>query len=65
MSADEAKQYGLISEVYNHDDLDKVWDYLKQISELSSEVLLFFNVTFSLVIHLHCQVVVIKLIDLF
>ncbi|XP_014475591.1 PREDICTED: enoyl-CoA delta isomerase 2, mitochondrial isoform X2 [Dinoponera quadriceps] len=36
MSAHEAKQYGLVSEVYNHNVLE-VWDYLNQVSKLSSE----------------------------
>lgn len=45
MSAPEAKQYGLISEVYDHDVLEEVWNYLKKISKLSSEVLFFLNIS--------------------
>ncbi|XP_017767447.1 PREDICTED: enoyl-CoA delta isomerase 3, peroxisomal [Eufriesea mexicana] len=40
MSAIEAKQYGLISEVYKHECLDDVWLYLKKIAEFSSESIL-------------------------
>lgn len=40
MSASEAKQYGFVSEVYKHDSLDKVWDYLNIVSKLSSESIL-------------------------
>ncbi|EFN80284.1 Peroxisomal 3,2-trans-enoyl-CoA isomerase [Harpegnathos saltator] len=40
MSAHEAKQYGLVSKVYNHDILEEVWNYLNKISELSSESIL-------------------------
>lgn len=39
MNAQEAKKYGLVSKVYNHDFLEEVWDYLNNISKLSSEVL--------------------------
>lgn len=38
MSAFEAKQYGLVSEVYKEGCLDEVWTYLKKLSQLSSEV---------------------------
>lgn len=38
MSAQEAKQRGLISETYNHDTLEETWNYLNKISTLSSEV---------------------------
>ncbi|XP_032677673.1 enoyl-CoA delta isomerase 2, mitochondrial-like [Odontomachus brunneus] len=40
MNAPEAKQYGLISAVYDHDVLEEVWNYLKKISTLSSESIL-------------------------
>ncbi|XP_020288105.1 enoyl-CoA delta isomerase 2, mitochondrial [Pseudomyrmex gracilis] len=40
MSAHEAKQYGLVSEVYNHDSLEEVWKYLNKVSKLSSESIL-------------------------
>lgn len=39
MNAQEAKQYGLISQVYNHDSLEEVWNHLNKISTLSSQVL--------------------------
>jgi len=39
MNAKEAKKYGLVSKVYNHDSLEEVWDDLNKISKLSSEVL--------------------------
>lgn len=39
MNAQEAMKYGLISKVYNHNSLEEVWDYLNNISKLSSEVL--------------------------
>lgn len=38
MDALEAKQYGLVSEVYKHECLHDVWMYLKKISTLSAEV---------------------------
>ncbi|XP_070171577.1 enoyl-CoA delta isomerase 3, peroxisomal isoform X2 [Polyergus mexicanus] len=37
MNAQEAKKYGLVSKIYNHDSLEEVWDYLNNISKLSSE----------------------------
>ncbi|KAM0734960.1 Enoyl-CoA delta isomerase 2 [Formica fusca] len=40
MNAQEAKKYGLVSKVYNHDSLEEVWDYLNNISKLSSESIL-------------------------
>lgn len=42
MSAHEAKQHGLVSQVFNHNSLEEIWNYLNQISKLSSEVLLFY-----------------------
>lgn len=39
MNAEEAKKYGLVSKVYNHDSLEEVWGDLNNISKLSSEVL--------------------------
>lgn len=39
MNAQEAKQYGLVSQVYNHESLEEVWNYLNKISTLSSQVL--------------------------
>ncbi|XP_076246917.1 enoyl-CoA delta isomerase 3, peroxisomal isoform X2 [Calliopsis andreniformis] len=38
MNALEAKQYGLVSKVYEHDSLHDVWIYLKNISTLSVEL---------------------------
>jgi enoyl-CoA hydratase/carnithine racemase len=38
MSAQEAKRRGLISEVYNHESLEEVWNRLNEISKLSAEV---------------------------
>jgi len=38
MSAQEAMRHGLISEVYNHESLEEVWNRLNKISELSAEV---------------------------
>ncbi|KAG5334539.1 ECI2 isomerase, partial [Acromyrmex charruanus] len=40
MNAQEAKQYGLVSKVYNHDSLEEVWNYLNKISTLSSQSIL-------------------------
>lgn len=40
MNAVEAKQFGLVSEVYEHDRLDEVWSDLNMVSELSLESLL-------------------------
>lgn len=40
MNAEEAKKYGLVSEVYSHDSLEEVWDNLNNISKLSSESIL-------------------------
>ncbi|KAL6439496.1 hypothetical protein ACFW04_003957 [Cataglyphis niger] len=40
MNAQEAMKYGLVSKVYNHDSLEEVWDYLNNISKLSSESIL-------------------------
>ncbi|XP_018342409.1 PREDICTED: enoyl-CoA delta isomerase 2, mitochondrial-like [Trachymyrmex septentrionalis] len=40
MNAQEAKQHGLVSEVYNHDSLEEVWNYLNKISTLSSQSIL-------------------------
>ncbi|XP_034186095.1 enoyl-CoA delta isomerase 3, peroxisomal [Osmia lignaria lignaria] len=40
MSAFEAKQYGLVSEVYKEGCIDEVWTYLKKLSQLSSESIL-------------------------
>ncbi|KMR03925.1 enoyl- delta isomerase mitochondrial-like protein [Lasius niger] len=40
MNAQEAKKYGLVSKVYNHDSLEEVWDYLNNVSKLSSESIL-------------------------
>ncbi|XP_017789362.1 PREDICTED: enoyl-CoA delta isomerase 3, peroxisomal, partial [Habropoda laboriosa] len=37
MSASEAKQYGLVSEVYKYECLDEVWTYLKKLTEVSSK----------------------------
>ena len=44
MNAQEAKQHGLVSEVYNHDSLEEVWNYLNKISTLSSQVLFLLKV---------------------
>lgn len=41
MNAQEAKQYGLVSKIYNHDSLEEVWNHLNMISSLSSQVLIF------------------------
>ncbi|EZA52833.1 Enoyl-CoA delta isomerase 2, mitochondrial [Ooceraea biroi] len=41
MSAQEAKQRGLVSEVYNHESLEGVWNHLNQVSKLSAEVSFF------------------------
>lgn len=43
MNAQEAKQYGLISKVFNHDSLEEVWNYLNTISTLSPQVLILLN----------------------
>lgn len=40
MNAQEAKQHGLVSKVYNHDSLEEVWNYLNTISTLSSQSIL-------------------------
>ncbi|KAG5321955.1 ECI2 isomerase, partial [Pseudoatta argentina] len=40
MNAQEAKQHGLVSKVYNHDSLEEVWNYLNKISTLSSQSIL-------------------------
>lgn len=40
MNAQEAKQLGLVSEVYDHDSLEEVWNYLNKISTLSSQSIL-------------------------
>lgn len=40
MNAEEAKQYGLVSKVYNHDSHEKVWNDLERIATLSSESIL-------------------------
>lgn len=40
MNAQEAKQYGLVSKVYNHESFEEVWNYLNTISTLSSQVLI-------------------------
>ncbi|XP_029157769.1 enoyl-CoA delta isomerase 2, mitochondrial isoform X2 [Nylanderia fulva] len=40
MNAEEAKKYGLVSEVYSHDSLKEVWDNLNNVSKLSSESIL-------------------------
>ncbi|KAH0944776.1 hypothetical protein HN011_010113 [Eciton burchellii] len=40
MSAQEAKRRGLISEVYNHESLEEVWNRLNEISKLSAESIL-------------------------
>jgi Delta3-Delta2-enoyl-CoA isomerase len=40
MNAQEAKQYGLVSKVYNHDSLEEVWNYLNMISTLSPQSIL-------------------------
>ncbi|XP_011645331.1 enoyl-CoA delta isomerase 2, mitochondrial [Pogonomyrmex barbatus] len=40
MSAQEAKQHGFVSEVYNHDSLEEVWNYLNKIATLSPESIL-------------------------
>lgn len=40
MNAKEAKKYGLVSKIYNHDSLEGVWDDLNKISKLSSESIL-------------------------
>lgn len=53
MSAHEAQQYGLVSQVYNHDALEKVWDYLNKVSTLSSEVLFFFNTSYVVYWYIH------------
>lgn len=47
MDVYEAKQYGLVSEVYKHDSLEEVWDYLNIFLKLSSEVLLLILIFFS------------------
>lgn len=39
MDAHEAKEHGLVSNVYNHDSLEEVWNYLTIIPNLSSEVI--------------------------
>ncbi|XP_076380895.1 enoyl-CoA delta isomerase 3, peroxisomal [Megalopta genalis] len=40
MNAREAKQYGFVSEVYKHKNLNDVWTYLMKISTLSAESIL-------------------------
>lgn len=40
MSASEAKQYGLVSELYKHESSDKIWAYLKQLTNFSSKSIL-------------------------
>ncbi|XP_012228609.1 enoyl-CoA delta isomerase 2 [Linepithema humile] len=40
MSAQEANQHGLVSKVFNHDSLEEIWNYLNQVSKLSSESIL-------------------------
>ncbi|XP_043264097.1 enoyl-CoA delta isomerase 2 [Colletes gigas] len=40
MNALEAKQYGLVSEVYKHEHLDDVWTYLKTVTMLSPSSIL-------------------------
>ncbi|XP_012538835.1 enoyl-CoA delta isomerase 2 [Monomorium pharaonis] len=40
MNAQEAKQHGLVSNVYNHDSLEEVWNYLNKIATLSSQSIL-------------------------
>ncbi|XP_076685633.1 enoyl-CoA delta isomerase 3, peroxisomal [Andrena cerasifolii] len=40
MNAIEAKQYGLVSEVYKHESLDEVWTYLRKVSSLSLQSIL-------------------------
>lgn len=38
MNAFEAKQYGLVSEIYKYECLDEVWIYLKKLTKLSLKV---------------------------
>ncbi|XP_624525.3 enoyl-CoA delta isomerase 3, peroxisomal [Apis mellifera] len=40
MNAFEAKQYGLVSEIYKYECLNEVWIYLKKLTKLSSESIL-------------------------
>lgn len=40
LSALEAKQYGLVSELYKSERMDEVWTYLETLSKLSSESIL-------------------------
>ncbi|CAK9832174.1 Enoyl-CoA delta isomerase 2 [Anthophora retusa] len=40
MSAPEAKQYGLVSELYKYECLDEVWTYLKKLTDVSSKSIL-------------------------
>lgn len=37
MNAFEAKQYGLVSEIYKYECLNEVWIYLKKLTKLSTE----------------------------
>lgn len=39
MNAIEAKQCGLVSEVYKHESFDDIWTYLRKVSSLSLQVL--------------------------
>ncbi|XP_006621297.1 enoyl-CoA delta isomerase 3, peroxisomal-like isoform X1 [Apis dorsata] len=40
MNAFEAKQYGLVSEIYKYECLDEVWIYLKKLTKLSLKSIL-------------------------
>ncbi|CAD1479197.1 unnamed protein product, partial [Heterotrigona itama] len=40
MTALEAKHYGFINEIYEYENLNKVWTYLQKLTELSSESIL-------------------------
>ncbi|XP_043509061.1 enoyl-CoA delta isomerase 3, peroxisomal isoform X3 [Frieseomelitta varia] len=40
MTALEAKHYGFVNEIYEYENLNKVWTYLQKLTELSSESIL-------------------------
>ena len=46
MTALEAKHYGFVNEIYEYENLNKVWTYLQKLTELSSEV--YFNIIYSI-----------------
>lgn len=61
MNAKEAKEYGLVSKVYNHDSLEEVWDNLNNISKLSSEVLfLLIMIRYFLQNNICCKAIIMK-----